>query len=172
MIGVIRLATKNTTHNTTMPKAQVTPQSDSTATAKPEPSFGDGRYSPLMRECYKDAQLILKLHPEQAEKLARLIGTEYGAIMAGVGVGMSGVKFGKANKDMQVTISEAATKVKNVTLSPAMTCLRAMAWANECGKFGFVRSSWDVEVMPRLQEWFANHLPITPEPELGEQVPE
>lgn len=105
-----------------------------------KPDFGNGRYSALMQECYDDAQAIFKLEPSKAEKLARQIASDFGAIMAASPVE---VKLGRINKDSKLTISEAS-KVKNVTLTNTLYALKALHFANESGKNGFLsrRTTW------------------------------
>lgn len=105
--------------------------------------FGNGRYSPLMLECYRDSQVVFKLDEAQADKLARAIARDFGAAMTNAPVD---AKVGKAvNKDGQVTLSEAA-KLKNITITNPLFALRALQYAADAGKFGF---SW------KLTEWSA-----------------
>lgn len=121
--------------------------------AKPVvPDFGNGRYTNLMKECYSDAQHIFGITPEQAEKLARQIASDVGAAMASAQVN---VKTGKSiNKDGYISISEAS-KVKATKCTHAIYALRAMAYANECGKYGFVWAkcnfSWADENMKTIR---------------------
>jgi len=98
--------------------------------------FGGGRYSPLMSESFKDAKIIFGFNDASAEKLARQIGSDFGAAMNGT---IAASKIGKAlSKDGKVTLSEAA-KAK-VSVTNALTLMRVMAYANEAGKFGFSRN--------------------------------
>lgn len=110
------------------------------------PDFGKGRYSALMRECYKDAQVVFGMTPESAEALARQIGCDYGALMQQTHVAIGDIKFGKPNKDMQVTIREAAAKLKGVTLSDTLYALRALNFALQSISMGFVwgKTKWVV----------------------------
>lgn len=113
--------------------------------------FGNGRYSPLMAECFKDLQRIFKLDVVPAEKLARQIGTELGAIMANAPVD---VKLGKTNKDNKMTISEAA-KVKNLTQTWAILALRAINFANEANKNGVSVKDTDWQMSEGLKKYIA-----------------
>jgi len=98
-----------------------------------QPDFGTGRYSALMGEVYDDAQIIFKLTPEKAEKLARQVASDVGAIMASASVS---IKLGKVNKDGKLTIAEAA-KLKGVTLTNTLYALKALHFAAEAGMNGF-----------------------------------
>jgi len=109
---------------------------DKSHDATREISFGEGRYSPLMSESFKDAKAIFGLDDKQAEKLARQIGSDFGAAMRG---SIATAKLGKAlSKDGKVTVKEAAS-VKGITLTNALLALRAMDYANESTKFGIAR---------------------------------
>lgn len=129
-----------------------TSQLDNTATDN-TPDFGNGRYSPLMLECWKDAQIILGLESEPAERLSRMIGSEYGALASTASVTMSSVTFGKAGKDGKVTIKEAASKIKGVQLTYPLAFLRAMNWANEAGTVGFNRAGTTFKLNDKYTEW-------------------
>lgn len=114
------------------------------------PDFGQGRYSPLMDEVYDDAQTIFQLSPQTSEKLAKAVARELGAILANQPVE---VKLGKTNKDGKLTISEAC-KVKNVTMTYPIFALKALNYANEAGKNGFIRNSTSWVVSPSLTKYF------------------
>lgn len=119
-------------------QTQSTNQTDNTsASAQPsapvKPDFGNGRYSPLMEEVYNDAQVVFGITPVQAEKLARGIATELGAIMASAPVE---VRLGKLSKDGKLTIAEAS-KLKGFTLTYNIAALRALHYAGDAGKHGF-----------------------------------
>ena len=106
-------------------------------------NFGSGRYSPLMVESFKDAKAIFGFNDKSAEKLARQIGSDFGAAMANT---IASSKIGKAlSADGRVTLSEAA-KAK-VIVTPALTIMRCMAYANDAGKYGFNRNatSWQLD---------------------------
>ena len=112
------------------------------STTKPQAAidFGNGRYSPLMVEAFKDAKTIFAFNDKSAEKLARQIGSDFGAAMQNT---IAASKIGKAlSKDGKVTLSEAA-KAK-VTVTNALLIMRAMAYCNEAGKYGFMfaKTNW------------------------------
>jgi len=122
------------------------------ATETLKPDFGKGRYSALMKESFADAKHIFGLEPAKAEKLAREIASDFGAAMASAPVD---TKISRSiNKDGQCTLAEAA-KVKYVTVTPALFAMRAIAHANECGKFGFVRNESKWTVGKYLSDYFA-----------------
>jgi len=102
--------------------------------------FGNGRYSPLMSESFKDAKVIFGMNDKSAEKLARQIGSDFGAAMQDT---IAASKIGKAlSKDGKVTLSEAS-KAK-VTVTNALYLMRAMSFCNDAGKYGFSfsKTSW------------------------------
>ena len=132
-----------------MPETQI--QSNTTQSQAPaRPNFGEGRYSPLMEECYDDAMLIFKLDSLKAEKLAHAIAREIGDIMAHRPVE---VKLGKVNKDGKLTIAEAC-KVKGVTMTYPIFALKALFYANEAGKNGFMRNFTDWKPVKSLVDYF------------------
>lgn len=108
-------------------------QTENTEVKLVAPDFGEGRYSALMEECFNDSMTVFKLEQPKAEKLARQIASDLGAIMASAPVG---VKLGKPNKDNKITISEAA-KIKGVTMTWTLFALKALQYAGEAGKHGF-----------------------------------
>lgn len=123
----------------------------STETSKPD--FGAGRYSALMEESFRDAQIIFGLSPDKAEKLARQIGSDFGAVMR---TQVVDARIGKAmSKDGKVTLSEAS-KAKGVACTNALSAMRAMSYANDCGKYGFSRGDTDWSVSGTLKEYLEN----------------
>lgn len=134
-----------------MPTPNPTQSASDNKTQTPE--FGNGRYSALMAEAYEDSMLILSLTSEQAEKLARQIGSDYGAIMASTTVTMDKAKVSKTSKDGKVTVSEASAKVKNVTMTNALFALRTINYVNECGKHGFIRNKCKWAVSESFQKY-------------------
>lgn len=102
--------------------------------------FGNGRYSPLMRESFKAAKTIFKFNEAQAEQLARQIGSDFGAAMRDT---IASSKISKSlSKDGKVSLSEAA-KCKT-TATDSLMAMRALQFASEAGKFGFSygKTSW------------------------------
>lgn len=113
------------------------------------PDFGNGRYSPLMDEVYDDSQTVYKLSPDKAEKLARKIATDLGAIMASQPVE---VKLGKMNKDGKLTISEAS-KLKGFTVTLPIFALKGLHYAAEAGKNGFSFADTDWKPSNQMSEY-------------------
>ena len=122
-----------------MSTATATPEVKSTS-AKIAIDFGNGRYSALMTEVFDDAQKVLQVDEKTAEKIARQVSSDLGAIMSGAVVK---VKVGSINKDGKITLSEAA-KLKNVTMTDSLLILKALSYAAEAGKNGFLyaRTQW------------------------------
>lgn len=112
--------------------------------------FGNGRYSPLMSECYDDLLAVFGLSPEKAEHVAKAIGSEIGALMRNQPVA---VRVSEQNKDGKITLAEAC-KLKNVSITNTIMVLRALQWANGAVKNGFNRSETKWVAIPALQEYF------------------
>lgn len=119
----------------------------STETHKPE--FGNGRYSSLMKEIWRDAQTIFRITSEAAEKLARQVASDIGAAMANAPVN---VKLGRINDNGQLTISEAC-KMKGVVMTNAIFCLKALQYAGEAGNHGFSFGNTQWKPTEQLQQY-------------------
>jgi hypothetical protein len=120
--------------------------------AKPEISFGNGRYSAAMRELYDDLQVLFKVPEEKAEKIARQFGSDFGAAMASAAVNTS---VGKATgKNSRMTLKEAAS-VKGITATYALSIARAVQWANEAFKNGVSRKDTKWTFISQLAEYVA-----------------
>ena len=119
-------------------------------TQQVKPDFGAGRYSALMESSYNDAMAIFGLESAQAEKLARQIGSDFGAAMRSA---IADCKVGKSiSKDGKVTLSDAA-KVKGVTATNALVAMRALDFASQSGKFGFSWRATKWETAGTLKEY-------------------
>lgn len=134
---------------TTVAATQSTIQSEQKST---KPDFGSGRYSSLMEECWHDSQTVFKLTSEQAEKLARQIASDFGAAIRNAPVTVGVRATGKDNK---LTLGEAC-KVKGVTGTNALHCLRALHYAAEAGKFGFSYANTGWKTVGTIAEYLAN----------------
>lgn len=110
--------------------------------------FGAGKYSPLMRDIYKDSQVVFGLDKTQAEKLARAVSSDFGDAMKGVQVKASVSK--KATADGKVTCKEAASQ-KGITLTNALRAMQTLAWAADAGKYGLLWKSTDWVVNPETE---------------------
>lgn len=115
------------------------------------PDFGTGKYSALMEEVFDDAQAIFKLTPLAAERLARDIASDVGAIMASAPMS---IKTGKISKDGKMTISEAC-KVKGITITNTLLALKALHYAAEAGMNGFSFGKTEWTPIKQLSEYFA-----------------
>lgn len=113
--------------------------------------FGNGRYSALMEESFRDAQSVFKLTEKQADKLARMIASDYGSAISNSPVDVKRIKA--ANKDGKITLAEAA-KVKGVTLTNALFALMALQYAGEAGKHGFSFGNTGWKVSKPLADYF------------------
>lgn len=115
------------------------------------PDFGQGRYSALMCEIWRDAQRVLGLSSVKAETLARNISRDVGSALSGSKIT---IKVGNPNKDGKLSLKEMVNAVKGVTCTNAILALRALNWANEAGKFGFATGQCQFVVGDILQEYF------------------
>lgn len=115
--------------------------------------FGNGRYSALMDECYKDAKRLLGLDEIPADKLARQIGSDFGAMMRDAKVDAKVSK--SVSKDGKVTLSEAA-KVKGVTTTNALTALRVMQFQNEAAKYHISPGNTTWAIVGEFMEYLNN----------------
>lgn len=131
--------TQSTTDNNSKPEAKAV-----------KPDFGNGRYSSLMSECYRDLQSKFGLEASKAEKVARQIGSDYGAEMRFAEVT---TKIGKSTKDGKVTLSEAG-KVKGASLTYPLLAMRALQWIAEAGKNGVSWGETQWKPSKPLTEYF------------------
>lgn len=115
-------------------------------------AFGSGRYSQLMLTSYKDSKRLLKLDDEKADKLARQIGSDFGAAMRSAEV--EGKTSRTANSEGRITLSEAA-KVKNITSTNALTAMRVMQYMNEAPKFHINPSATEWKIAGEFGEWLS-----------------
>ena len=114
---------------TTTPTQSAT---NSNANATKDINFGNGRYSALMTEIFKNVQTVFKIEPAHAEKVARQVGSDFGAATQNAVVSAS---LGKVNKDGKLTLAEAS-KVKGVTLTNSLFIMYALQWVANAGGFG------------------------------------
>lgn len=100
-----------------------------------KPDFGNGRYSGLMSEAYRDAIRLTDLSSAKAEDFARQLGSDWGRVKLSVSV-----KYGNSTKDGAVSLKEVA-KAKT-TETKAITLARLLDRANElkalAGKSGLL----------------------------------
>ena len=108
--------------------------------------FGDGRYSPAMRELYRDSQILLGLKEEQAFLVARTYGADLGRYSPALQI-----KFGKLNKDAKLTLKETAT-VKGVTLTHAISIAKLCVLVHEAKVYGLV-SIGEVKLTKDISDW-------------------
>lgn len=121
--------------------------------------FGNGRYSPLQGEIFKDVKDFFGLSEKAADKVARRCARDFGDVMANhTTIGLAQVKTGKINKDGKLTIGEAASKVKNVTQTYGILVIRMLNYINDSDMFGIDNNrnkgtKW--QPVQQLTEWFA-----------------
>lgn len=131
-------------------------QTDAPAHKLARPDFGEGRYSPLMNECFDDLQTVFGLNVTDAEKVSRKIASDFGAHMSAKGVGLDHIKVGKANKDNKVTLREAGQSVKGVTLTWGLFILKGLLFAADAGNHGFLHADTKWKATPNMQKCIDN----------------
>lgn len=114
------------------------------------PDFGAGKYSGLMDEIWKDAQNLLKISPEKAEKLARNVASDLGAWMQS---GNAKITLGSVNKSGQFRSVKEASSVKNVPATKALMIMKAISFADEAFKNGVNRNTTGWELIDTLKEY-------------------
>jgi hypothetical protein len=125
-------------------------ENTTSASAKVEVTFGTGRYSNVARELYNDSQRLLKIAPEQAERLAKTYASELGRLNAKVG----SVSIGKPNKDMQCTLRES-TQIKGVTMTYALTLAKLCVVLQDAKKYG-IEAYNNISLRKDVVEWLDN----------------
>jgi hypothetical protein len=96
------------------------------------------------------------MEDEKADKLARLIASDYGAAIRHQGVTNAGIKRSSAkNGNGKINLNET-TKVKGATETYALTCMEALKWAAEAGKHGFVYAHTQWVTSPAIAEYLSS----------------
>lgn len=113
------------------------------------PDFGKSRYSDEMTRIFTGCVALFGVSPDKAEKIARIAAADAGNALKNA---RAEIKVGKANSDGKATISDAS-KLKGVTLTPALSVVRALQWANDAGKNGVSYSHTKWQFIPVLNEW-------------------
>ncbi len=109
-------------------------------------TFGDGRYSPAMKELFQDSQRLLGLSETHAERLARAYGAELGRINA-----VPKISFGRLTKDRKLTLKESSS-IKGLTLTYAISIAKLCVILQEGFTYG-VESYGDVELQDNWMTW-------------------
>jgi hypothetical protein len=115
---------------------------------KSAPDFGNGRYSPVMAEMFKDIQRVFGLPAEKAEIIARQFGSDFGRALGNAPV--KAAVSGKLSKNGELTLKEAA-KVKVITTN-SITLARLIVALDEARSFGLTHESTYV-LSQTLREW-------------------
>jgi len=130
-----------------MSNAVVSETSNQTEPQVKTPDFGNGRYSSVMKEIYRDCKRELGLSSRKSEKVARTLGADLGRLNAN-----PELKLGnKLGKDGTITVREVAT-MKGVTLTYALSIAKVLATLQELKKFGF-ESAKDITFSETITEW-------------------
>lgn len=112
--------------------ATVTPAVEIKPVLPVGPDFGKGRYSSEMQKYYLAMQALLGISDKAAEKIARQMGSDAGAISARM---TAEIKVGRSGKDGKVTFKDIAS-AKGVTGTNALNIVHAVQWIDTAGKNG------------------------------------
>lgn len=134
---------ETTTQTTTMPTVQE-------STDQKEITFGNGRYSAVMKELFSDCQRILNLPEGQAEKVARTYGAELGRLDKANGD--ITIKLGKLTKLGTMNLTET-TKLKGIHMTYALSIAKLCVLLQECTTYGLNVPDSDITLKPAWVEW-------------------
>lgn len=114
-----------------------------------EVSFGSGPFSKLMGNYFNKAQEVLAFPAPKAEKFARQLGSDLGAINKDMHFDVSA---GKPDKDMFRKLSMSA-KTGKIRIPPSVEIMVALQWIYDAYKNGVSFQSTKWMLIPALQEW-------------------
>jgi len=120
--------------------------------------FGKGRYSPLMEDSYRVMVKYLKLDEAHANKLAKLIGTDFGQAMQQAEV--NGKVSKPTGKDNKVSLSESG-KLKGVTATYPLSLKHALQWIDEANKHGVSIGGTQWTLADDLAQWVLDMAPVS-----------
>ena len=128
---------------------------DHLADAKLVSPFGNGRYSKETERLFEESKSVFGFTEEQALKFAKNAASDFGKLMKDVTVKLT---VGKPSLDNKATMGEICSR-KGVTLTNALTLVRALQWVKEAERngisYGFTK--WSISRMnDNLQEYVAN----------------
>jgi hypothetical protein len=111
--------------------------------------FGDGPFSKLMENYFGLSQKLLKLSEAKAEKYARQLASDLGAIHKNL---KFDVTAGKPNKDMLRKVGMAG-KSGLMVVPPSVNVLIALQWMEDAGKnnVSYGHTTW--KLVPSLNDW-------------------
>lgn len=109
--------------------------------------FGNGRYSKIAWEYYRDAQRLLKLDDIVAEKAAKSFIADWGRANATV----DSIGIGKINGHGLATLREVS-KAKGVHMTPALSIAKLMVALDDARKLGVEEFS-QLKLNQRLADW-------------------
>lgn len=97
-------------------------------------NFGNGRFSPAMKELYDDSQRLLSFTKEQAHAVARQIGVDAGNLLKGSVT----LKYGSSvSKTGTMTLKEVTESLK-MNATPAMNVGSVCSQLDKARKVGLV----------------------------------
>lgn len=117
--------------------------------AEHKPEFGKGRFSAEAERIYGEIIAVFRLAPVVAEKIAKQAASDVGAILANA---PASIKVSSINKDGKTTISDTS-KLKGVSITNALSVVRALQWITDAGKNGVSYGHTDWKLSAPLQEY-------------------
>lgn len=116
-------------------KIETLVESNSHATNGKVFNFGNGTYSAVMAELFRDARNFFPQYSEeQIERLAREFGSDYGRVQRLI----TGYKVGATNKDGFVSLKDTVATIKGVKETSALSIARIVSKFNDLCKIGVV----------------------------------
>lgn len=108
--------------------------------------FGEGRYSKVASELFKDSQRLLNVTEAQADKIARAFMSDLGRLQSKV----DSVALGKLSKS-GITLREIS-KVKLTNLSYSLTIAKLCTMLDEARNYGVTKFD-KITLFKDLGEW-------------------
>ncbi len=113
-------------------------------------NFGNGRYSKVMSELFRDANNYLSdIDPAKADRLCRSFGAELGRLQAAE---VKEIKFGKLGKNGDINLREVCDSIK-VIASPAISIAKILSILDDARKHGMSYKDTKVSLNEGLTQW-------------------
>ncbi len=113
-------------------------------------SFGNGRYSKVMSELFRDANnYLLDIDPAKADRLCRSFGAELGRLQAAE---VKEIKFGKLGKNGDINLREVCDSIK-VIASPAISIAKILSILDDARKHGMSYKDTKISLSDNLNAW-------------------
>lgn len=116
----------------------------------PMVDFGAGKYSKIMLELYRDAFVLLKLTPKEAELAARSYGADLGRLQTHV----QKVTLGRVTKSTETLTLRESAMIKGVPLWNSIRIAKLCVALAEVWRLG-IKSYTRPEFQVELTDWLA-----------------